>query len=91
MKPVPEAVTTPIQSRSEASVPVQLTIETRRGVLPSAKISAFKLIAPVYNKMHIRYYSYFFNLPYPEKPSCLQTTEASFSVQGLWQTEPYLP
>ncbi len=46
MKPVPEPVTTPIQSRSEVSVPVQLAIETRLGVSPMAKISAFTLIAP---------------------------------------------
>ncbi len=52
MKPVPEPVTTPIQSRSEASVPVQLTIEIRRGVSPSAKTSAFTLIAPVHKKMY---------------------------------------
>ncbi len=50
MKPVPEPVTTPLQSRSEASVPVQLAIETRRGVSPSEKISAFTLIAPVHKK-----------------------------------------
>ncbi len=52
VKPVPEPMTTPIQSRSDISVPVQLAIETRRGVLPSVKISAFTLIAPVYTKMY---------------------------------------
>ena len=86
MKPVPEPVTTPIQSRSDTSVPVQLAIDTRRGVLPSVKISAFTLIAPETKKV----YYYFaisilfcLNLPYCERPSCLQTTEASISVQGV--------
>ncbi len=59
MKPVPEPVTTPIQSRSEVSVPVQLAIETRRGVSPTANISAFTLIAPVL-EMYFAIYRVFF-------------------------------